>query len=285
MRLLIQVINGVAYGGLLYLMAAGLVLILGLRQVVNFAHGSLFMLGAYLTLSGVAYFGSFWLGLLLAVGVLAGVGVLLDLAVFQPLRDRDHTSTVLVTFGLLLVTESLAMRFWGKAFRNVTEPPLLSGTVSLFGSPFPVYRLFVVGVSIGMAGILWAWLRYTKLGLYVRAASVDPSITAMQGVNTDRLSYIVMAVGASLAGLAGVIASPLIALSPSMGNTILIEAFIVVVVGGLGSFAGAFFAAMAIGLVHNFGVIYVPWAATMIPLLIMSAVLLLRPTGLAGTRT
>jgi branched-chain amino acid transport system permease protein len=281
--MLTQVMNGIAYGGLLYLMAAGLVLIFGLRQIVNFAHGSLFMIGAYLAFSG-AQLGSFWLGMLAAVVLLGAVGVLLDRAVFQPLRSRDHTVTVLVTFGLLLVAESVVLLGWGKELRSVKIPELLEGSVVLWESSFPIYRLFVIVVSLAVGAGLWAWLRYTRTGLFVRAASYDAEITALQGVNTDRLSLIVVGLGAALAGFSGVIAAPLFALSPTMGSTVLIETFIVVVVGGLGSFSGAFVAAMAIGLIHNFGVIYVPWAATMIPFLIMSAVLMLRPQGLSGAR-
>ena len=154
----------------------------------------------------------------------------------------------------------------------------------LTGSEFPIYRLVVIGVAIAVAAGLTIWLRISRIGLYVRASSVDPVTTAMQGVNTDWVSAIVVAVGAALAGLSGTIAAPLMALSPSMGGYILIDSFIVVVVGGLGSFSGSFIAALLIGEIHNFGVVYVPWAASMFPFLLMVGVLIWRPAGLAGAR-
>jgi branched-chain amino acid transport system permease protein len=162
-------------------------------------------------------------------------------------------------------------------------PAMFAGSVSIFGDSFPAYRLVVIAVAAVVAAGLSIWLRVSKIGLYVRASSADRLTTAMQGVDTDRVSVIVVALGAALAGISGMIASPLLALSPSMGSYILIESFIVVVVGGLGSFGGAFLAAIVIGQVHNFGLVYVPWAATMFPFLLMVAVLIWRPKGIAGS--
>lgn len=282
--MLIQILNGVVYGGLLYLLAVGLVLIFGLREVVNFAHGALFMIGAYIGFT-VAAAGYWWGGLLVSVVAMALVGAALDVTVFRALRKHDHMVTVLVTFGILLILETVATVLWGKAYLRYPVPPLLAGTVEIGGSPFPVYRLFVILVSIVVALGLTAWLRFTRTGLYVRAASTDARITSIQGINVDRLSLIVVGLGTALAGLSGVVAGPLLTLSPTMGNYILIDSFIVVVIGGLGSFAGAFVAAMLIGQIHNFGVIYLPWAATMLPFILMVAVLIWRPTGFAGSRT
>ncbi len=280
--MLIQLLNGLVYGGLVYVMAVGLVLIFGLRRVVNFAHGSLFMMGAYIGFSVAGAFG-FWIGLATSVVVLALLGALLDVAVFRPLQREDPKVTLLVTFGLLLVLEDLAQTVWGKEFHTLAVPESLSGTVSLFGDSFPTYRLMVIAVAAGVAFGLAQWLRRSRIGLFVRASSIDPVTTAMQGVNTDRVSMAVVAIGAALAGLSGTIAAPLLAISPSMGGYILIESFIVVVIGGLGSFSGAFIAALIIGQVHNFGVIYVPWAATMFPFVLMVMVLIWRPTGIAGS--
>ncbi len=281
--MLVQILNGLVYGGLLYIVSVGLVLIFGLRRIVNFAHGSLFMIGAYIGVS-VAALGGFWGAILAAAGIMGLVGALLDVAVFQPLRREDPIVTVLVTFGLLLVLEDFAQTIWGKDFLKMPVPPVFSGSVLIFGESFPSYRLFVIVVAGAVALALSIWLRVTKVGLYVRASSIDPFTTAMQGVNTDRVSIIVVALGTALAGLSGTISAPLLALSPSMGSYILIESFIVVVVGGLGSFIGAFVAAIAIGQVHNIGLVYLPWAATMIPFVLMVAVLIWRPTGLAGGR-
>ena len=280
--MLVQILNGLVYGGLLYIVSVGLVLIFGLRRIVNFAHGSLFMLGAYVGFS-VAVMGGFWGAILAAAIVLALVGALLDITILQPLQREDPIVTVLVTFGLLLILEDFAQFVWGKDFLKMPVPSMFSGSVLIFGESFPVYRLVVIAVAALVALGLSVWLRVSKIGLYVRASSADPLTTAMQGVNTDRVSVIVVALGAALAGISGTISAPLLALSPSMGSYILIESFIVVVVGGLGSFAGAFIAAIVIGQVHNLGLVYVPWAATMIPFLLMVAVLIWRPTGIAGS--
>jgi branched-chain amino acid transport system permease protein len=214
--------------------------------------------------------------------VLAFLGVLLDRFVFRPLANEDAVVTLLVTFGLLFVLEDVVQTIWGKDYLTVSPPPLLSGVLPMFGSTFPVYRLFVVVVALVVAAGLALWLRYSKVGLYVRAASVDPVTTGMQGVDTERLSALVVAIGAGLAGLSGTIAGPLLALSPSMGAFVIIDCFVVVVTGGLSSFTGAFIAALLIGQVHNLGIVFIPEFASMLPLVIMTLVLLLRPHGLAG---
>ncbi len=281
--MLVQVLNGLVYGGLLYIVAVGLVLIFGLRRVVNFAHGSLFMLGAYVGFSAAAV-GNYWVALVVAVVVLAALGGLLDVFVFRPLQRQDPIVTVLVTFGLLLVLEDLAQTVWGKGYRTLAVPDLLAGAVKISGQDFPLYRLMVIAVAALVALSLTLWLRYSRIGLFIRASSVDPVTTAVQGVNTNRVSAIVVAIGTGLAGLSGTIAAPLLAISPSMGGYILVESFIVIVIGGLGSFSGAFIAALVIGQIYNFGVVHLPWASTMIPFLLMVGVLVWRPAGLAGSR-
>lgn len=278
---MIQIINGLVYGSFLYLLSVGLVLIFGLRRVTNFAHGSLFMVGAYVSFAVAAYLG-FWSGLVVSVIVLAFLGVLLDRFVFRPLANEDAVVTLLVTFGILFVLEDVVQTIWGKDYLTVPPPPLLSGVIPMFGSTFPVYRLFVVAVAVVVAIGLALWLRFSKVGLYVRAASVDPVTTGMQGVDTERLSALVVAIGVGLAGLSGTIAGPLLALSPSMGAFVIIDCFVVVVTGGLSSFTGAFVAALLIGQVHNLGIVFIPEFASMLPLAIMTLVLLLRPQGLAG---
>lgn len=277
----IQLLNGLVYGGLLYILSVGLVLIFGLRRVVNFAHGSLFMIGAYIGYS-VARYAGFYAGLAASVGVMAVLGVLLDIGVFRPLQKHDPLLTVLVTFGMLLILEDFARTVWGKDYLSVTVPPSLSGNLDLLGFSYPLYRLLVIVVSLLTVASLSAWLRYSAIGLYVRASSADAVTTGMQGVNTDRVSAIVVAVGTALAGMSGVIASPLMALSPSMGGYILVDCFIVVVVGGLSSFGGAFLAAMLIGQIHNFGIVYLPTAASAIPFVLMIGVLVWRPNGFSG---
>lgn len=272
----IQVMNGLVYGGMLYILSVGLVLIFGLRRVVNFAHGALFMLGAYVGYSA-ALIGGFWFGIIISVLALSIVGLVLDRFVFRPLQGQDPMITVLVTFGLLMVLEDFVSTVWGSGILSFPVPPSLAGTVGLAGVDFPIYRIFVIATALLVVGCLSFWLKFSNAGLLVRASSVDPVATAVQGVNTDRLSLIVISMGTALAGLSGVVAGPLIALSPSMGSTVLIDCFIVVVIGGLGSFSGAFVAALVVGLVHNFGIVYLPNFSSMLPLLLMVGVLIARP--------
>lgn len=282
--MLVHLLNGLVYGGLLYILSVGLVLIFGLRRVVNFAHGALFMVGSYVGYAVYAFTGGFVAALIAAIVALAALGALLDIAVFRPLQRQEPIVTVLVTFGILLVLEDVVKTIWGKDFISVKTPAFLSGSVPVGDADFPIYRLVVIGVAVLVAAGLTLWLRSSRVGLYVRASSVDPVTTAIQGVNTDRVSAVVVGLGAALAGLSGTIAAPLMALSPAMGSYILIDSFIVVVVGGLGSFWGAFVAALVIGQIQNLGAVYVPWAATLIPFLLMVAVLIWRPTGFSGSR-
>lgn len=277
--MLILALNGLVYGSLLYVLSVGLVLIFGLRRVTNFAHGGLFMVGAYLGYA-VSTVGGFWVGLLASMFGLSVLGAVLDRLIFRPLQDQDPINTILVTFGLLLVLEDVVRTIFGKDFILMQPPAALTGVVNLFGTPFPAYRLFVIAVAVVVAAILATWLLRSRVGLFVRAASVDPVTTGIQGVDTERLGMLVVAIGTGLAGLAGVVAAPLLALSPSMGGYILIDCFIVVVTGGLTSFTGAFIAAILIGQLHNLGVAYFPAIASLIPLLIMAVVLIFRPEGL-----
>jgi branched-chain amino acid transport system permease protein len=276
----IQILNGLVYGSLLYIVSVGLVLIFGLRRVANFAHGGLFMLGAYVCYA-VSLKAGFWAGLVVSVLVLTVLGVLLDRFVFRLLQDEDPIITVLVTFGLLLIIEDVARTIWGKDLLRLQVPEALAGVVPISGTNFPIYRLAIIGVAFAVGLGLSLWLRYSRVGLFVRASSVDPVTTGMQGVNTEKLGMVVVGIGVGLAGLAGTVAAPLLALSPSMGASMVIDCFIVVVTGGLSSFSGAFVAAMLIGQLHNFGVVFVPTVASLIPLLLMVAVLLWRPQGLA----
>lgn len=279
--MLTHVLNGLAYGGLLYLVSVGLVLLFGLRRVVNFAHGGLFMLGAYVSYTVSRYVG-FWAGMFCSILALAVVGAMLDKLVFRPLAEEDPIATVLVTFGVLLVLEDLVRTVWGKGMISVQPPEGLDGVLSIAGEAYPAYRLAIVVLAVLVAAALTLWLRYSRLGLYVRASSKDPVTTGIQGVDTERLSAIVVAIGTGLAGLSGTVAAPLLTLTPNMGGAILVQSFIVVVVGGLTSFSGALAAALLIGQLHNLGVVFVPEAASMLPFLLMVMVIVFRPSGLAG---
>lgn len=282
--LTINLFNGLVYGALLIVMCSGLALIYGLRRVVNFAHGSLYMLGAYLGYS-IASYSNFWVALVAAPAIMAVLGVLLDRYGFRLLQDRDPLTVVLVTFGLLLVIEDFVQTVWGKSNLSMTAPAALSTSIDFLGTALPAYRLAVIGVGALVALGLSLWLRHSKIGLFVRAASTDPTTTAMQGVNTDALSAGVVGLGTALAGLAGVVAAPFLSLSPSMSSDVIIDSFVVVVIGGLGSLSGAFIAAMVLGMIQALGAVYLPDIAALLPFMLMVAVLIWKPAGLAGSRT
>lgn len=282
--MLIHLFNGLVHGTLLIIMCSGLALIYGLRRVVNFAHGALYMLGAYLGYS-VALHSNFWVALLVAPALMALLGALLDRWGFRLLQDRDPLSVVLVTFGLLLVIEDFVQTVWGKSNLSIATPAALAFPVDLLGTQVPAYRLAVIALGATVALGLTLWLRFSRAGLYVRAASTDPVTTAMQGVNTDGLSAFVVGLGTALAGLAGVVAAPFLSLSPSMSSDVIIDSFIVVVIGGLGSLAGAFVAAMLLGLLQAFGAVWLPETSVLLPFMLMVGVLLWKPEGFAGSRT
>ncbi len=282
--LAINLFNGLVYGALLIVMSSGLALIYGLRRVVNFAHGALYMLGAYIGFS-VATHSNFWVALVVAPLVMGAVGVLLDRYAFRLLQDQEPLNVMLVTFGLLLILEDLVAFIWGKGNHSLFTPPLLAFSVPFMGHDLPAYRIAVIVVGAIVAGGLTLWLRFSKVGLFVRAASTDPVTTSMQGVNTDRLSAAVVGLGSALAGLAGVVAAPFLSLSPHMSSDVLIDSFVVVVIGGLGSLAGAFAAALLLGMMQALGAVYVPEVSVLLPFMFMIAVLIWKPSGLAGSRT
>jgi branched-chain amino acid transport system permease protein len=280
--MLTNALNGLVYGSLLFILSSGLVLVYGLRRVVNFAHGALYMLGAYVGYATALRLG-FGAGLLVSAVVLAAIGVALDVFIFRRLSDRNPLVTVIVTFGLLLVLEDLVRSVWGTQNYALDPPRWLAGTVSLDGAPFPVYRLAIIGASAVMAAGLVLWLRHGRTGLFVRAASKDAGVAAMFGVKTDLLGPIVVGLGAAFAGVSGVLAAPFLSLNPAMGGNILVLSFVVTVVGGLGSFAGAFQSALLLGQVQSFGTVYTPELASLLPFLLMAVVLVFRPQGLGGT--
>lgn len=282
--LTIHIFNGLVYGALLVVMSSGLALIYGLRRVVNFAHGALYMLGAYIGYS-VALYSNFWVALMAAPTAMAVVGVLLDRYGLRLLQDREPLNVMLVTFGLLLILEDLVAFIWGKANYSMFTPELLNFTVSLGGEDVPAYRIGVIVIGATVAIGLTLWLRFSRIGLFVRAASTDPITTSMQGVNTDAVSAGVVGLGSALAGLAGVVAAPFLSLSPHMSSDVLIDSFVVVVIGGLGSLAGAFVAALLLGMMQALGAVYLPEVSVLLPFIFMIAVLIWKPSGLAGSRT
>lgn len=278
-----QLANALALASLLTILASGLALIFGLRDVMNFAHGALYMLGAYLGFSvGKAF--SFWAALVLVPLALALLGVVFELGVLRPLQKRAHMDVALVTFGLALIIGPAVHQIWGTIPISVEPPAVLAGSMSLLGERYPVYRLFLIGLGFSTCVALALWLKYTRSGMYTRAVSQQPHVARMMGVNTDRLSLLVVCLGTGFAGLAGVLAGPYLSVDPGMGATILISCLIVVVVGGLGSIGGAIAAAVIYGFIQVIGSVLLPSVAVLAPYLLLFFVLLWRPQGLGGGR-
>jgi branched-chain amino acid transport system permease protein len=281
---LAQVLNGIALGALLMILSSGLAMIYGLRGVMNFAHGALYMLGAYFAYEATNSGLSFWLALIVAPLGLAIVGAALELGFFRRLQHRSHIEVGLVTFGLALVIDRFIVLIWGDDTHPVSAPDAVNGTTSVFGTDYPTYRLLIIGVAIAMAAGLVLWLRNSRTGLHIRAASHDTETSSILGINVDRVSLVVVCLGAALAGLAGVLAAPYFSVQPGMGQAILITVLIVVVVGGIGSIGGAMAAGLLLGLVQVMGNVWLPSVAVLVPYALLIVVLLWRPTGLAGRR-
>lgn len=278
-----QFLNGIALGSLLMVLSSGLAMIYGLRGVTNFAHGALYMSGAYIafTLSNRV---SFWLAIVLVPVALALIGVVLELVFFRPLQHRSHIEVGLITFGLALITERLVVLVWGERTLSLDPPAGLRGTTSLLGVDYPTYRLGVILVAAVMAAALVLWLRSTRTGLHIRAASQDIETAGIMGIDVNRISLIVVSLGAALAGLAGTLAAPYVSLDPGMGSYFLITVLIVVVVGGVGSIGGAMVAGMGLGIIQTVTTVWSPSVAVLVPYAALVVVLLWRPQGLAGRR-
>ncbi|MCU1671435.1 MAG: transporter permease [Blastococcus sp.] len=280
----VQLLNGLAFGVLLLVLSSGLALIFGLRGVVNFAHGALYMLAAYIGFSATTHL-SFWAALVITPLALASLGIVLDRYGLRFLSHRAPLDMVLLTFGLTFVITDLVETVWGEQSRSLDPTAALAGSMSVFGVRYPTYRLFLIAVGLLVCVALVVWLRLSRTGLYIRASSSDRRVAAVFGVDVDRASAIVVGLGSGLAGLAGVLAGPYLSLSPNMGVEILIQTFIVVVVGGLGSLGGAMIAALVLGMANAIASVGFPSLSAYVPYALMLVMLLLRPQGFAGTRT
>ncbi len=278
-----QLLNGVALGSLFLLLSSGLALIYGLRGVFNFGHGAVYMLGAYVAYT-VASTTSFWLALLVAPLAIAALGVLLEFAAFRPLRQRDHLEVGLLTFGVGMMIGPIIIWIWGSSTLPVRAPDVIDGTTRLFGISYPTYRLFIIGVAAVVILALVLWLQKSRMGLHIRATSHDRQTASIMGVNTDRVSLVVVAVSFALAGLAGTLVAPFQSVSPGMGSAILVTVLIVVVVGGIGSIGGAAIASFGLGIIQTMVAVWIPGISVLIPFIVLVLVLLLRPTGIAGKR-
>jgi branched-chain amino acid transport system permease protein len=252
--LLVQALNGLQFGVLLFLVAAGLTLVFGVMDFINLAHGVQYMLGAYLGATFAAATGSFWLGLLLALPAALACGLVLEWLVFRHLYDRDHLSQVLATFGVILFLNQAVKAVWGSAPLQVPTPDLLQGGIPLLpGLQYPTYRLAILAAGLATAALLWLLVERTKAGALVRAGATNAPMVAALGVDIRRLFMLVFGFGAMLAGFAGVMAAPILSVEPGMGDSVLILAFVVIVIGGIGSVRGAFVAALLVGLIETLG--------------------------------
>ncbi|MSP39270.1 MAG: branched-chain amino acid ABC transporter permease [Deltaproteobacteria bacterium] len=280
---LIQLLNAVQYGLLLFLLASGLTLIFGIMGVINLAHGSFYMVGAYLAYWLANATGSLWLALPLAVGIAFAIGLVLETTIIRRLYQRDHLYQVLLTFGLILVFEELRSILFGNEVHGVAVPALVNFSIPLTETlSYPVYRLFVTAVCLAVAGIMYFVMHRTRLGMMIRAGNSNREMAASLGVNISLLFTLVFAVGMALAAFAGAIAAPIVSVAPAMGNQILIICFVVVVIGGIGSINGALIASLLIGLADTLGKVVVPEFSGVAIYLLMAAILLWRPQGLAN---
>jgi branched-chain amino acid transport system permease protein len=297
-----QLLNGLQYGVMLFLMAAGLTLVLGIMNMVNLAHGSLYMVGAYLAITAANWTGSYLLGVLLGLAGTLVVGMVVEVVALRPLYQRDHLDQVLATFGLILFFNELIAIVWGRFALFAALPIWLQGHIELFtGVRYPMYRIVILGVGLAVAVLLWYVVTRTRLGMLIRAGASNRTMVAALGVNIRLLYTVVFGVGAALAGLAGLMSGPIYVVQPGMGELILIQVFVVIVIGGIGSIRGALVGAIIVGIVDTLGRAFLkpllatvisataaqsagPALASMLIYLLMALVLAARPAGLFAGR-
>jgi branched-chain amino acid transport system permease protein len=282
-----QTLAGISNGMLLFLISAGLSLIFGVLRILNFAHGALFMLGALIAASIATLlpgpFAGFAAALVGAAVGLALLGAVIETNLLRRIYRAPHEMQLLLTFGLVFIIGDAAKLIWGREEHSVAMPAILTGSARAFGVVFPLYRLFLIAAGAALAAGLWFALYRTRWGIFIRAATMDREMLSALGVNTRLLFTTVFALGAALAGLGGALAAPIVAVGPGLHVQVIIDAFVVVVIGGLGSVLGAFVASLLIGLVNAFGVLAFPSAAVVLTFACMAIVLIVRPRGLLGT--
>jgi branched-chain amino acid transport system permease protein len=301
-QVLEQLLNGAQFGVMLFLMAAGLTLIFGIMNLINLAHGSLYMVGAYAAAASFAATGSFALALLAALAAAVVVGLAIEIGIFRTLYAREHLDQVLATFGLILFFNELVRMIWGSTALYMEVPPLLAGHVALLsGNPYPTYRLVIIAVGLAVALALHLLLAHTRIGMLIRAGAANRAMLGALGVNVSLLYTVVFALGAALAALAGAMAGPIFTVEAGMGDGVLILAFVVIVIGGIGSLRGAFIAALLVGVVDAMGRAFLrpllgslmshaaadnagPALASMLIYILMAAILIVRPQGLFPPR-
>jgi branched-chain amino acid transport system permease protein len=301
--LLEQAFNGMQFGVMLFLIASGLTLVFGIMDMVNLAHGSLVMIGAYLATTLVAWTDSFLFGLALAIPATFAVGALVEIIALRTLYRRSHLDQVLATFGLILVFNEIVRIVWGPISLYSGLPDYLSGQVEIIpGAPYPMFRLVIIAVGLLVAAVIYAIVAHTRLGMLIRAGASNNEMVGALGVNIKSLFTLVFALGAVFAGLAGMMLGPLTSVEPGMGEPLLILAFVVIIIGGIGSIRGAFIAAIVVGMVDTVGRVFLPVLlrvfvsdaaadtagpalASMLIYILMAAILVVRPRGLFPART
>lgn len=278
---LIQLLNSLQYGLLLFLVASGLTLIFGIMGIINLAHGSFYMMGAYMAFTLTSLTGSLALALLLGVFLSIALGVALEWALFRHLYHRDHLEQVLLTYGLILIFEELRSIIVGNDVHGVPIPGLLDHSIPLTDTlSYPVYRLLMSAVCLLIAGAMYVLIQRSRLGMMIRAGASNREMVQSLGINIGLVYRLVFALGVALAAFAGMLAAPVTSVFPNMGSQVLIICFVVVVIGGIGSVWGAFVAALLIGLADTFGKVLFPDLAGITIYLLMAAILLWRPEGL-----
>lgn len=277
----VQLINGLQYGLLLFLIASGLTLVFGVMGILNLAHGSMYMVGAYLVWYFVSVTGSFTVSAILSAFIALGLGILIERLLIQRLYNRNHLDQVLLTIGMIFVFNSLQSILWGNDPYGVAVPEALSGSVPFTeNSSYPVYRIFAAMICIAIAAALYFVVSKTRLGMLIRAGESNQEMVEALGVNIKSLYTIVFAIGVMLAAVSGIIAAPMRSIVPGMGESVLITCFVVVVIGGMGSIKGAFVGALLVGVISTFAAVLMPTMSNMIIYIFMILVLLVKPQGL-----
>lgn len=274
--------NGLMLGMIYVLIAIGIGMIFGMMNFVNFGHGAFYALGAYLAYTIGAAGGSFWLALLLAPLLVGILGTAVERTLLQPLHGGEQSLHLLVTFGLALIFQELTILIWGPIGKPVSVPAFLRGGVDLGFTVYPRYRVFVVAFTVVVALVLWVCLERTRLGAIIRAGMERAEMVNALGINIGFVFTSVFGLGCAMAGLAGVLAAPLVGVNPSMGMSVILLAFVVVVIGGLSSLAGAVVGGLLVGVVQALSTLYIPAASELMIFLVMAVVLVLRPHGLMG---
>lgn len=280
---LVQALNSIQYGLLLFLIASGLTLIFGIMGIINLAHGSFYMIGAYLAFGLTSLTGNLFTAILLGIPLSLTLGAMLEWLLFKYLYHRDHLEQVLLTYGLILIFEEIRSLIAGDDVHGIPMPSFLSDSIALNDTlSYPVYRLFMSGICIILAAGMYLLIQRTRLGMMIRAGSVNRDMVQSLGININVIYRIVFALGVTLAAFAGMLAGPISSVSPGMGGQVLIISFVVVVIGGIGSVWGALVGALIIGFADTFGKVLFPQFAGVAVYLVMAAVLLWRPEGLLG---